>query len=187
MLIHKFFQYLSTLLLKTTEKWYNRRCNNSRRARKMGQTTALETAQYIICFANKAGELITNLKLQKLLYYAQGWYLAHKGECLFDDKFEAWVHGPVIPSIYRRYKKAWLPINKEVQLPSLPEELKKWLDRFLNSYLSIDAFELEKMVHREVPWVEARMGLPMDANCSNEINTNSMKAYFVSLLNGKAP
>lgn len=179
MLIRKFLKYLSSLLLKSDEKVYN---GWHRRVRKMGQLTALDIAKYIIYFANKTGELITNLKLQKLLYYAQGWHLAHKNENLFEDKFEAWVHGPVIPSIYRKYRKAWLPINEEVELPSLPEELKKWLDRFLNSYLSIDAFELEKMVHREVPWIEARGGLPIDALCTNPINPLTMKNYFMSLL-----
>jgi uncharacterized phage-associated protein len=182
MFIRKFFGYLSSLLWIFTEKCYNKQ---HRRAKKVGQTTAHELAKYIIWFANQSGELITNLKLQKLLYYAQGWHLAHYGEHLFDDKFEAWVHGPVIPSIYRKYKKGWQPINVKVKHPSISGGLKLWMDRFLRAYMSIDAFELEKMVHCEAPWVEARMGLPIDANCSNEINEGSMQAYFASLLNDK--
>ena len=49
-------------------------------------------------------ELISNLKLQKLLYYAQGCVLAITGNILFNDDIEAWEHGPVVPTIYHLYK-----------------------------------------------------------------------------------
>ena len=50
-------------------------------------------------------EYITNLKLQKLLYYAQGYYLARKNDPLFKEDFIAWEHGPVIRKVYDEYKK----------------------------------------------------------------------------------
>ena len=49
-------------------------------------------------------EYITNLKLQKLLYYAQGYFLAKKNTSLFEDDFLAWEHGPVIRKIYNKYR-----------------------------------------------------------------------------------
>ena len=49
-------------------------------------------------------ELITNLKLQKLLYYAQGCVMALTDEPLFDEDIQAWEHGPVVPEIYHKYK-----------------------------------------------------------------------------------
>lgn len=49
------------------------------------------------------GDLMTNLRLQKLLYFAQGWSLARLGKPLFDAQLEAWKYGPVVPEIYRRY------------------------------------------------------------------------------------
>lgn len=65
------------------------------------------------CFLNKNrvqmnfedSEYITNLKLQKLLYYAQGYFLAKKDIPLFDEDFLAWEHGPVIRKIYNIYKE----------------------------------------------------------------------------------
>ena len=52
-----------------------------------------------------------NLKLQKLVYYAQAWHLALRDVPLFEEDFEAWVHGPVIPALYQEYKKfGWRPI-----------------------------------------------------------------------------
>lgn len=54
---------------------------------------------------NNQGDLITNLRLQKLLYFAQGWYLARYGKPLFEDEIEAWSYGPVVPSVYNTYKQ----------------------------------------------------------------------------------
>jgi uncharacterized phage-associated protein len=47
---------------------------------------------------------MTNLKLNKLLYYAQGVFLARAGRPLFADDIEAWSFGPVVPAVYQRYK-----------------------------------------------------------------------------------
>ena len=53
---------------------------------------------------NSDDDNITNLKLQKLLYYAQGYSLARNNRSLFDDAIEAWTHGPVVPEAYHTYK-----------------------------------------------------------------------------------
>ncbi|MGR5987198.1 Panacea domain-containing protein [Bacillus sanguinis] len=65
---------------------------------------------------------ITHLKLQKLAYYAQAWHLALNGidQPLFKDKIEAWVHGPVCPSLYSVFKGAG---RFEIQPEEFPEEL----------------------------------------------------------------
>ena len=47
---------------------------------------------------------ISNLKLQKLIYYAQAFHLAIYELPFFDEDFEAWTHGPVCPEIYHKYK-----------------------------------------------------------------------------------
>ncbi len=52
---------------------------------------------------NSCGDLMTNLRLQKLLYFAQGWYLARYGKPLFRDDMEAWQYGPVVPAVYNEY------------------------------------------------------------------------------------
>src|SRR5690625_7450110 len=69
---------------------------------------ANEIADYFIELSTPGTkENITNLKLQKLLYYAQGEYVAHNeesnDEILFNDRIEAWKHGPVVPEVYRRF------------------------------------------------------------------------------------
>lgn len=54
--------------------------------------------------STESGDLVTNLRLQKLLYFAQGWHLARYGVPLFDSDIEAWKFGPVVPSLYQEYK-----------------------------------------------------------------------------------
>ena len=68
------------------------------------QITHRDVAEYFLALANETGGTITNLKLQKLVYYAQAWHLANFDKPLFDAKFEAWVHGPVIPGLYEEYR-----------------------------------------------------------------------------------
>ena len=64
--------------------------------------TAAQVADYFLSLVDEdAGDSMTNLRLQKLLFYAQAWHLALTNRPLFEEDFEAWVHGPVIPSFYR--------------------------------------------------------------------------------------
>lgn len=51
------------------------------------------------------GELMSNMKLQKMLYYQQGYHLAAFGTPLFDEDIEAWMYGPVVPCVYDHFKK----------------------------------------------------------------------------------
>ena len=63
-----------------------------------------DVAQIIINYMNAEEKPITNTMLNNLLYFAQGHCLAETGKPLFDDDFEAWECGPVIPKIYYKYK-----------------------------------------------------------------------------------
>lgn len=121
-------------------------------------------ADYFIWLANDTGSFISNLKLQKLVYYAQAWYLAIHDKPLFDEDFEAWIHGPVIPELYKEYCGfKWKPILKEVEEPKFTEEVKQFLDEVTDVYFGLDAYELEQMTHLEAPWIEARGAKPTDA------------------------
>jgi uncharacterized phage-associated protein len=86
---------------------------------------AIDVANYFLSKADpEAGDVISNLKLQKLLYYAQGFHLAIYGERLFIEQIKAWKHGPVVPDIYHHFKKHGefgLPRPTQVQeLPKRP-------------------------------------------------------------------
>ena len=66
--------------------------------------TCFDVADYFLAQCDEdSGDIISNLKLQKLVYYAQGFSLAFFGEALFSEPIEAWMHGPVVPALYRKY------------------------------------------------------------------------------------
>ena len=67
--------------------------------------STIDIANYLLVLVDrKAGDAITHLKLQKLLYFAQGISLALRGIRLFEGPLKAWEHGPVSSSVYSCYK-----------------------------------------------------------------------------------
>ncbi len=151
----------------------------------MGEITANTISDFFINHVHKYGDLITNLKLQKLLYYSQGWYLAIYDEVLFPEKFEAWVHGPVIPDIYQRFKKhRWNPIDEDIKEKdiNLPEKVKQHLIEVFEVFGSETAWELERMTHRESPWINARVRLSPTEDGYIKIKETDMKDHFASLM-----
>lgn len=66
---------------------------------------ATDVANFFISVSlTEKEDYITNLKLNKLMYYAQGWSLARLGKPLFQSDIQAWKYGPVVPSVYHDYK-----------------------------------------------------------------------------------
>ena len=70
----------------------------------MAKYRAIDIANLFIKLANGVGDTIDDLKLNKLLFYTQGWSLARSGKTLFDDEIEAWDYGPVAPDVYHTFK-----------------------------------------------------------------------------------
>lgn len=140
--------------------------------------SCFDIADFFIWLANETGSFLSNLKLQKLVYYAQAWHLALYDNPLFEEDFEAWVHGPVIPSLYRKYKSfGWRPII-EPAVPNLPEEVGEFLSEVASEYFACDAYELEQMTHVEDPWNLARGDLPPDSPSNEIIEKEWMKEYY---------
>lgn len=63
---------------------------------------ALKIAYYLIALAGEKGFSMTNLKLQKMLYFIQREEIKN-GRVAFEDRIEAWQYGPVIPNVYYRF------------------------------------------------------------------------------------
>jgi uncharacterized phage-associated protein len=140
--------------------------------------TVDQVADALIHLSRERGIEITNLKLQKLLYYAQAWYLVFADKPLFDADFEAWVHGPVVPRVFRRFKEyRWNPITEMVDVPA-DSPLKEYLEEVLNTYGRLSATQLERLTHQEDPWKEARKGCARDESSSELISKESVKRYY---------
>lgn len=144
--------------------------------------SALGVAEYFIDKANKDGKLITNKKLQKLVYYAQAWSVVLNNKPLFSDKIEAWVHGPAIKSLYVKYKDfGFNPIKKDIsplKMKAINSKTKELLDNIWSVYGKLDAGYLELLTHSEKPWQDARAGLESHTSSDTEITIASMKSYY---------
>ena len=118
--------------------------------------SAKDVAQFFIMKGlNDEDSGITNLKLQKLLYYAKGFHQAIFDTALFEEKLSAWTHGPVIPDVYHEYKKYGNnPITKQEYDPH--EKFKDDQLDLLNEVWSVfgqfSAWKLREMSHNEKPW-----------------------------------
>ena len=142
--------------------------------------TCFDVADYFVHLANETGSFLSNLKLQKLVYYAQAWHLALKGTPLFDEDFQAWIHGPVVPTLYQKYKPfSWTPIIEDAQ-PNLPADTQEFLGEVAAEYFARDAYELEQMTHIEALWVRARGGIADDMPSTAVIPKEWIKEYFSS-------
>lgn len=141
-----------------------------------------DVADFLLCESRERGEILTNLKLQKLLYYAQAWYLALQNKPLFSEDFQAWVHGSVLPSQYQRFKRCeWRPILEEIAPPQLSDDISSHLIEVVNVFGIETASALELMNHKERPWLEARKEIGADQPSSNVISKESMRSFYKSL------
>jgi len=135
-------------------------------------------ADTIIALSRNRNLDTTNLKLQKLLYYAQAWNLVFKDRPLFLESIEAWIHGPVVPSVFRRFRAyRWLPITCSVN-PCHDVLVSEHIESVLSAYGKFDASQLERLTHHESPWLDARRGLEPDAPSHKVISHGAMREYY---------
>ena len=116
--------------------------------------SALDVAKYIIDFINKANGKITNLKLQKLLYYVQLEFLKQNRIACFCDPIEAWRHGPVVRDVYlfyRGYSDRSIP-NIFTPLLEFTETDQAIINEVINRFAVQDGWDLVRMTHKESPW-----------------------------------
>lgn len=128
------------------------------------------------------GESPSPMKLQKLCYYSQGYFLAYNdGKALFPDDFEAWVYGPVVRDLYQKYKRfEWKAIDDEIVAEEIvsDEDALAFLDVIVESYGRFDGAALSTMTPREEPWIDARGGIPDTEGSDAIISKASMHRYF---------
>ena len=139
--------------------------------------TVHDVAQYFCSLVDlDAGDSLSNLKLQKLLYYAQGFHLAMHDRPLFFEPIEAWEHGPVVPDEYRKLKKFGAdPVVLELpDLSQFMDDEKELLNDVYETYGQFSASKLRQLSHQEPPWKNTRMG--------GVISRDVMRDYFKTQL-----
>ena len=138
---------------------------------------AIDVAKYFLSKSEpEIGDTISNLKLQKLLYLAQGFNLAIYGKVLFPEPIEAWAHGPVVPKIYhefKHYKNDAIPIQK-LNLSLISKKTKGLLDEIWEIFGQFSAWKLRDISHEHNTWKSTTQGC--------EINVQAMQQYFKTLV-----
>lgn len=146
----------------------------------MPRSTAQETANYFIWRANQDeqyGDNITNLKLQKLVYYAQGFHLAWYEEPLFGEQIEAWAHGPVVRPLYFKFQEYGaypIPTPDGFDPALVDDHTKAVLEEVYAVYGQFSAWGLRNLTHEEDPW--------KDTARNAVIPQEAMKNYFAETL-----
>lgn len=138
---------------------------------------------FLLQMDRNAGDTISQLKLQKLCYYAQAWHLAVFGEPLFGEPIEAWAHGPVVPSLYSRFRSyRWDAIDPSEAKTDPYEDLHsdhlELLEAVFEKYGSLTAKQLERLTHSEAPWRDAYGDTPQGRACDEEITHEAMKTFY---------
>jgi uncharacterized phage-associated protein len=139
---------------------------------------ASDVAKYLLSLVDdEKGQVISNLALQKLLYYCQGYYLAYTNgqRKLFEEDIVAWKYGPVVVSVYNEYKKhgnCALPTNEltaEIASRFTPQQ-KELIGSVFEFFSGYSAISLMEKTHSEFPWKTTDM--------SEVISTEKMYDFF---------
>lgn len=140
--------------------------------------TASDVAAYVV---EKLGACDT-MKLQKILYYSQGWHLAWDGVPLFPESIEAWANGPVTPSVFVQHRGRFMidswPAGDAGQLSETEQET---VQAVIDSYGTLTGAQLSVMTHEERPWIEARGETPAGERSQAPLDLDVMQEYFSSL------
>lgn len=138
---------------------------------------AIDVAKYIILFCKEHGYSISNLKLQKLLYFVQAQFLIALNRAAFHERIEAWDFGPVVPEVYQCFK-IWG--NSEIPLvvakgagEKIYECDQRVMDEILNECAPYSASYLVEVTHKQDPWVDA-----YEKYCNNVITEKSIEEFF---------
>ena len=154
--------------------------------------SALEVARHIINYANSNDQLLSNLKLQKLLYFVQAEFLTSQGRTCFTDDIEVWNFGPVVPAVFREFKifgSFHIPPVKHyyVEDESQPfnfrrvvfydieitDEDKTVIDEVVDYFADCSSVELTDLTQKQLPWQNAYI-----KHLKIVISPQSIKEYF---------
>ena len=173
-------------------KWYN--IQLQRKEDKTMGYKVLDVCRHVINYSEEKDYGISNLKLQKILYFIQAYFLLEKKNhtpC-FNERIEAWDFGPVVPEAYQEYKQfgscdiptidSYMVIDKDdiwnsyrVQYHDdvIKDNDKELIDKVIDKFADYSATDLVTLTHRQAPWKDA-----YEPHANNEITLGAIRGYF---------
>ena len=120
----------------------------------------LDVAQYICAYYRElSNEPIDEMKLHKLLYFAQREKLALLDEPLFTEELQGWIHGPVSPYVRAHFEESEGIV---ADTSALKDDEKYIINNVMHQYCSIASWKLRELSHREISWQNSRRGLGLN-------------------------
>ena len=136
----------------------------------MGVARALDNLYY-----EKNGKHMDEMRMHKLMYFAQRESLMYNKEPLFDATFYGWKYGPVLKEVRNQFKKD-LNLEELTKLKdSVSDDTKKLLESVFDRYGSLSSWKLSALSHEEFSWKMARSGLNYEDNGNVPLSLNAMK------------
>lgn len=149
--------------------------------------TIYDVANYFIKKSNDDDEnSMTPLKLQKLCYYAQAWSLVWDNKELFNEDFEAWVHGPANHNLFNKYRSSARnevinTVDEDFNENIFNCEQRETLDVIWKEYGKYTGTYLEQLTHQEKPWKKTRGDLQPGMSCSKVIPKELIREFYQTL------
>jgi uncharacterized phage-associated protein len=145
--------------------------------------SALSVAKEFVRLAYEAegDDPVTNLRLQKLLYYAQGWSLAARRSQLFPEYIRGWRNGPVVTEVWSKFTGGGgrqITPDDVADVPDAPDPIKAFVGTVWESYKDYSAIGLVGLTHAETPWKKAWGDRPADGRGNDEVQLEDMEDYF---------
>ena len=134
----------------------------------------MKTAASYLCgrYEEAYGQKIDEMKLHKLMYFAQRESLIRTGEPLFDAEFQGWRFGPVLPALREVYKANDFAPLEELELGADQAAL----DAVFDEYAETDSWNLSLLSHGEICWKRSRKGIAPHESSSNPIPLEDIRA-----------
>ncbi|MGL4420005.1 MAG: Panacea domain-containing protein [Gemmataceae bacterium] len=137
--------------------------------------TAQDVVHYLALLAqdDPEAEVLSPLRLQKLLYFCQGWHLAWFDTPLFSDEIQAWQHGPVVRNVWGQP----IPSSINERDLMLTAEQKSAIQQVWNHYRQFSAWGLREISHGQAPWKNHYVP-DLAGRCSQVIPHHALRKFF---------
>ena len=139
--------------------------------------SAIDVAEYIVEYCNAHNYGVSNLKLQKLLYFVQAYFLIASQNACFYEEIEAWDFGPVVPSVYSKFKQFG-----STDIPKMPnlylysvilEQDKKLINAVIEKFRGYTSTDLVRLTHNQDTWRNAHA-----KGYNGIITKEAIRSYF---------
>ena len=123
-------------------------------------------------YKSEFGTTIDEMKLHKLLYFAQRESIIQTGNPLFDATFRGWKYGPILKEIRESYKNSSpVPVTSSSDI----DEMEPIVDTVFEQYAEKDSWSLSRLTHGEYSWKKSREGIPENINSDKPINVEDIR------------